>query len=107
MVSGTSRKKLGRILRLSEKSYFHCSKEQPATLISCLGACSRTPIDTTCKELCVREQSQTLPGSTSSKIMLMFYKLPSVLHACVAADFGSQDLCGYQRAGPESQATLP
>lgn len=82
MVSGTSRKKLGRILKLSQKSYFRCSKEQPATLISCLGACSRTPIDTTCKELCVRKQSQTLPGFTSSKSMLIFCKLPSVLHGC-------------------------
>lgn len=51
--------------------------------------------------------SKVRHGFTSSKTMLMFCKLPSVLHGCIAADSVSQDFCGYQHAGPESQATLP
>lgn len=60
-------------------------------------------METTCKESCVTEQSH---GFTSSKSMLIFCKLPSLLYGCIAANSGSQDFCGYQHAGPESQATL-
>lgn len=61
-------------------------------------------METTCKELCVREQSQTWLYQQEEHADVC--KLPSVLHGCIAADSSSQGFCGYQHAGPEVQATL-